>query len=146
MAEEAGHNSNPIIPEPQNHPFLNINEVNNPYRLDNGDNPTLSLVTDLLTSENYICLSQSMARALRARNKMGFTNGDFQKLVAANDPLLDSWERCNDLVVSWIWNSVSASAKSSSTFVDDAKEMWNELKVRYSQPNGPRIDARSGFS
>lgn len=115
------------------------NNLNNPYRLDNGDNPAIALVTDLLTSENYISWSRAMRRALRTKNKICFVDGDFKKPDTADDPLLDAWGRCNDLVVSWIHNSVSASVKSSLIYVDDARDMWNKLKDRYSQQNGPRI-------
>ncbi|KAK6920182.1 Retrotransposon gag domain [Dillenia turbinata] len=105
--------------------------------LDNEDNPVVILVVDLLTGENNVPWSRSMRWALRARNKIGI-NGDFQRPTDP-DPLLDAWERCNDLVVCWIQNSVSNTMKSSLTFVDDAREMWNELQDRYSQQNGPRI-------
>ncbi|KAK6920191.1 Retrotransposon Copia-like, N-terminal [Dillenia turbinata] len=128
-------NSNPT--ENSYSRFLNFNDLNNPYRLDNEDNPVVILVVDLLTGENNVPWSRSMRWALRARNKIGI-NGDFQRPTDP-DPLLDAWERCNDLVVCWIQNSVSNTMKSSLTFVDDAREMWNELQDRYSQQNGPRI-------
>ncbi|KAB1215377.1 hypothetical protein CJ030_MR4G025289 [Morella rubra] len=119
--------------------FLNFNDLSNPYRLDNGDNPATVLVADLLTSENYLSWSRSMRRALRAKNKLGFVNGDFLKPTDITDPLYDTWERCNDLVVSWIQNSVSLSVKTSLAFIDSARDMWMELQDRYTQPNGPRI-------
>ncbi|KAK6942360.1 Tetratricopeptide repeat 1, partial [Dillenia turbinata] len=53
---------------------------------------------DLLTEENYVSWSRSMQRALRARSKIRFINGDFQRPTDPADPLLDAWERCNDLV------------------------------------------------
>ncbi|KAB1214069.1 hypothetical protein CJ030_MR5G017332 [Morella rubra] len=141
MAEEVGDTSPPQINQPisNQNPYLNFNNLNNPYQLDNGDNPAIALVTEPLSSENHISWSRSMRRALRTTNKIGFVNGDFQRLATLDDPLFDAWERCNDLVISWIHNFVSSSVKSSLIFVDDAREMWNELKDRYSQQNGPRI-------
>lgn len=135
---------NPIIRNreplsPPLSPFLNFNDLSNPYRLDNGDNPATVLVADLLTSDNYLSWSISMRRALRAKNKLGFVNGDFLKPDSFEDPLYATWERCNDLVVSWIQNSVSTTVKTSLAFVDDARELWQELQDRYTQQNGPRI-------
>ncbi|KAL9366575.1 hypothetical protein Peur_037774 [Populus x canadensis] len=46
-----------------------------------------------------------MKRALRANNKLGFVDGSITKPTDPNDPLLDAWERCNDMIVSWIHNS-----------------------------------------
>ncbi|KAF5459039.1 hypothetical protein F2P56_023028 [Juglans regia] len=43
------------------------------------------------------------------------------------------------MIVSWIQNSISPSLKSSVVFVDDAKEIWQDLSDRFSQQNGPRI-------
>ncbi|XP_035547144.1 uncharacterized protein LOC118348776 [Juglans regia] len=56
-----------------------------------------------------------------------------------SDPLFEAWERCNDLVVSWLQNSVSASVKSSLALVDDSRTLWVELKDRFTHQNGPRI-------
>ena len=50
--------------------FLNLCDPSNPYRLDNGDNPTLNLVTDLLHTDNYATWSRAMHRALRTKNKL----------------------------------------------------------------------------
>jgi len=119
--------------------FHNLSDQNNPYRLDNGDTSVLSLVTDLLTTENYVTWARAMKRALRAKNKLGFVDGSITKPTDPNDPLLDAWERCNDMIVSWIHNSVSPSVKSSFILVDNAYEIWRELCERFTQQNGPRI-------
>ncbi|KAF5476953.1 hypothetical protein F2P56_003640 [Juglans regia] len=119
--------------------FLNLSDHGNPFRLDNGDNPAVILVTDLLTADNYATWSRAMRRALRAKNKVGFITGDIPRPHDPDDPLLALWERCNDMVVSWIQNSISSSIKSSVVFVDDARDIWLDLQHRFSQQNGPRI-------
>ena len=119
--------------------FLNFTDPTNPYRLDNGDNPSLPLVLDLLTIENYTTWSRSMRRALRAKNKLQFITRELPRPTSLDDPLLEAWERCNDLVVSWLQNSISSSLKASVALVDDASEIWLELQDRFTQQNGPRI-------
>ncbi|XP_035539419.1 uncharacterized protein LOC118343975 [Juglans regia] len=119
--------------------FLDFNNPTNPYRLDHGDNPSLPLVPDLLTIENYTTWSRAMCRALRAKNKLGFIDGTFSKPKDPKDPLHEAWERCNDLVVSWLHNSINPAFKSSIALVDDAQQIWNELKDRFTQQNGHRI-------
>ncbi|XP_035546590.1 uncharacterized protein LOC118348636 [Juglans regia] len=52
---------------------------------------------------------------------------------------MEAWERCNDVVVSWIHNSVSSSVRTSLVYIDDAYAIWNELQDRLSQQNGPHI-------
>ena len=107
--------------------YLNLSDPANPFRLDHGDNPAITLVSELLTTDNYATWSRAMRRALRAKNKIGFINGNLLQPTDSMDPLFDLWERCNDMVVSWIQNSVSPSIKSSVVFVDDAKEIWQDL-------------------
>lgn len=119
--------------------YTNLTNFINLYRLETSDNPGTVLVTELLTIENYATWSQSMLRALRAKNKLGFINGTLSKPNDVDDPLFDFWARCNDMIISWIQNSISNQLCSSVVFVDNAKEIWDELKECFTQQNGPRI-------
>ncbi|XP_042972666.1 uncharacterized protein LOC122304457 [Carya illinoinensis] len=119
--------------------FLDFANIINPYRLDHGDNLSIPLVPDLLTLENYTNWSRAMCRALRVKNKLGFINGTLTKPKDPADPLNDAWERCNDLVVSWLHNSINPTLKSSIALVDDANQIWGELKERFTQQNGHKI-------
>ncbi|XP_031261576.1 uncharacterized protein LOC116119787 [Pistacia vera] len=80
-----------------------------------------------------------MRRSLRAKNKLGFINGILSKPKHLDDPLLELWERCNDMVVSWLHNSISLSLQSSVLFVDNTQDIWLDLEARFSHQNGPRI-------
>ncbi|XP_041009494.1 uncharacterized protein LOC121253559 [Juglans microcarpa x Juglans regia] len=119
--------------------FLNFSNPNNPYRVDSGDNTTITLIIDLLTSENYVIWSLAMRWALRARNKLGFINGTLIRLASSEDPLFNACDRCNDMVGTWIQNSISAIVKSSVAFVENAQDIWDELRDHFTQQNGPRI-------
>lgn len=76
-----------------------MTDIDNPYHLENSDNPRTVLVSDLLTTENHATWSRAMQRALRAKGKIGFINGTLPH-PSSTDPLFSSWERCNDMVVS----------------------------------------------
>ncbi|XP_057976360.1 uncharacterized protein LOC131163699 [Malania oleifera] len=119
--------------------YLNFSDPFNPFRIEKGDDLDAALVSDLLTADNYVSWSRAVSRALRAKNKLGFINGTLLKPSASSDPVLEAWERCNDLVVSWLQNSVSASVKSSLALVDDSRMLWVELRDRFTQQNGPCI-------
>ena len=47
-----------------------------------------------------------MMIALNARNKMKLINGEFEE-PAVNSEIRSLWERANDMVISWILNTVS---------------------------------------
>ncbi|XP_040987707.1 uncharacterized protein LOC121235408 [Juglans microcarpa x Juglans regia] len=119
--------------------FLNLSDPGNPFRLDNGDNLAVLLVTYPLTADNYPTWSRAMRRTLRAKNKVGFVIGDIPRPSDPDDPLLEPWERYNDMVASWLQNSISASIKSSVVFVDDARDIWLDLQDRFYHQNGPHI-------
>lgn len=66
-----------------------------------------------------------MMLSLSAKNKIGFVNGTITK-PAANSPDLNDWERCNDLVCSWLLTSLDNNiAKSVS------REIWSDLEDRF---------------
>jgi len=119
--------------------YLNLNNHSNPFRLDTGDNPVIILVTELLNGDNYATWSRAMQRALRAKNKLAFITGTINQPTDQADPLFDLFERCNDMVVSWLQNSISTSIRSSIAFVDSARDIWLDLQDRFSHQNGPRI-------
>lgn len=79
-----------------------------------------------------------MQIALNARNKFVIVNGTFEK-PSADSPLLAQWERVNDLVITWILNSVIDEISDGLNYVTTAREVWLELTERFSGINGHRI-------
>ncbi|XP_031268943.1 uncharacterized protein LOC116127438 [Pistacia vera] len=123
-------------------PTLNLTDLgnpSNPYRLETSDNPGTFLVTEHLTTENYSTSSRSIQRALRAKNKLGFLNGTIDKPLSTSALLLSLWERCNDMLVSWLQNAISLPLRPLVAFVDDVRALWLELHDRFSPQNGPCI-------
>lgn len=114
-----------------------IDDQLSPYYLHHSDNPGLVLVSKDLIGDNYASWSRAMLIALSAKNKLGFINGSIPRPPDADSTMLNSWNRNNNVVISWILNSVSKSA--SVIFSDSAADIWQDLKDRFQQSNGPRI-------
>jgi hypothetical protein len=110
----------------------------NPLYLHHGDSHGSILVTQLLTGDNYYTWSRSMFMALTAKNKLQFINGALPK-PHTSGPDFFAWTHCNNMVLSWIINFVSKEITTSVISVDSAETMWNDLRDRFSQENGPRI-------
>ncbi|XP_042950038.1 uncharacterized protein LOC122282148 [Carya illinoinensis] len=119
--------------------YLNFYDLFNPFRIETGDNPAVAIVSKLLTADNYVSWSHTISRALHVKKKLEFINGTLPKPTNPSNPLFEAWERCNDLVVSWLQNSVSPSVKFSLALVDDSRVLWLELRDRFTHQNGPRI-------
>ncbi|XP_042006093.1 uncharacterized protein LOC121754867 [Salvia splendens] len=101
-----------------------MEDNSSPYYLHPNDNPSLQLVPHVLTGSNYIHWSRSVNTALLVKNKISFVNDDL---------LFPAWLRCNSMVVSWLQNSISPQICSSVMYLEDAHEIWSDLRIRFSQ-------------
>jgi Trp operon repressor len=79
-----------------------------------------------------------MLMALSPKNKLCLIDGSLSK-PSDSSTIFKAWTRCNDMVLSWIINSVSKEIAASIIYIDNAEAMWKDLKERFSQGNGPRI-------
>ncbi|XP_074378112.1 uncharacterized protein LOC141719636 [Apium graveolens] len=92
----------------------------------------------ILNESNYNQWNRSMEIALSSKLKLGFMDGSYQK-PAANSGLMVYWLRCNNMVTSWLLNSVSPEIRNSIVYLHSAREIWLDLAVRYAQSNGPKF-------
>jgi hypothetical protein len=109
-----------------------------PLALHHSDTPGLTLVSTLLNGRNYGEWCRSMRRSLSAKNKLGLIDGSIEA-PPTNDAKFPLWQCCNDLVVSWILNSVQPKIARSVIYSDTAAVIWNDLKDRFSQGDESRI-------
>ena len=79
-----------------------------------------------------------MMIALNAKNKLKIITKEYQE--PDNESSLRAlWERNNDMIISWILNTVSDQISNSLSFVHSASALWLELQEHYSQLDGHRI-------
>ena len=109
-----------------------------PLSLHNSDTPGLSLVNIKLEGHNYGQWSRSMHLSLSAKNKLGLVDGSV-KAPSSNDPKFSTWQRCNDMVLSWILHSLHPDIASSVLYAKTAAAVWTDLRDRFSQSNDARI-------
>ena len=75
------------------------------------------------------------------KNKLGFINGT----LTLSSPLMSSplamqaWIKCDNMVGTCLTNLVSPKLQSSIIYEDAASEIWNDLRNRFAQTNGPRV-------
>lgn len=70
--------------------------------------------------------------ALSANNKLGFIDSSYLK-PESNLPLIPIWQRCNDMVTSWLLNALHPDIAGSVLYNNSAKDMWTELLERFGQ-------------
>ena len=113
-------------------------EPSDPLFLHPSDHPGQSLVADMFGGDDFENWRRSVTIALSAKQKLPFIDGSYPK-PDSNSPLLPYWQRCNDMVLSWILNSLHKNIRDSVLFCEKASDMWKELVERYGQSNKVRL-------
>ncbi|XP_051152006.1 uncharacterized protein LOC127265986 [Andrographis paniculata] len=101
------------------------------------DHPWMSLVTTLLIDSNYLIWSRGIMRSLAAKGKEGFITGEIPK---PKEPVATAiWRRTDNMILLWMLNSIFPQLTDVFGYVNSSHELWNILKERYGQCNGPVI-------
>ncbi|CAM8904486.1 unnamed protein product [Rhodiola kirilowii] len=121
--------ANPTVVQTQGLEFFN--PADDPLFVSHNENIGSSLVTAKLTdSDNYIPWRKAMSRTLGVKTKMEFVLGSVPRPV--NDSLkLARWERCNNVILTWIKNTVSDEIVSSLVHSTSCIQAWIDLKIRF---------------
>ncbi|XP_057954062.1 uncharacterized protein LOC131148366 [Malania oleifera] len=122
--------SNPTSPSISDLSFL--------YFLHFVDHPGTILVSTPLNGDNYPTWKRVMKMALNAKSKFCFTNGTLPKPTTS--PVeTQLWERCCDMILSWILNSIDKSIVYNLIYHECHHDVWLDLEDYFSQSNNPRI-------
>lgn len=109
-----------------------------PMSLQNSDHPGMNLITASLTGNNYMTWSRSVKISLGAKIKLGFLDGKCKK-PDEKDPKYEQWLQVDCMVRSWILNSISKDIVEAFLYVNTTKELWDELRERFGECNGPLL-------
>ncbi|KAL9995344.1 putative RNA-directed DNA polymerase [Helianthus debilis subsp. tardiflorus] len=115
----------------------NTIDASNPLYLHPSDHPGMMLVSKIFDGSGFASWKRAMSIALSAKNKLGFVNGDITAGSISSHQ--DLWKRCNDMVISWILNSLSKDIGESVIYAQTAKQLWTELNDRYGQASGAKL-------
>ncbi|GAU17048.1 hypothetical protein TSUD_105470 [Trifolium subterraneum] len=110
----------------------------NPYYVHPNESATAALVSPLLDGKNYHAWSRSMLKAVIMKNKLRFLDGSCP-MPDQFDPTYEPWIRCNNLVLSWLMNSVVPAISQSLVYTDSAAQAWSDLKARFSRADRVRV-------
>ncbi|XP_041005116.1 uncharacterized protein LOC121250183 [Juglans microcarpa x Juglans regia] len=126
----------PIVPPPT----VNPDRPSNPYYLHYSESPGAMLVYQPLSvsGDNYHSWHQFMLIALEAKNKHVFLDGTLA-CPNHNNSLFGAWCRCNKMIFSWLLNVVCKEIANNVLYIANAKEVWDDLRDRFSQAHGLRI-------
>lgn len=75
---------------------------------------------------------------MSAKNKLGFIDGTLI-IPKADSTIQQAWTRCNDMILSWLLNSLSEEIAESFFYSQSAKDLWGDPKDRFGQANGAKL-------
>ena len=72
------------------------------------------------------------------QKKKGFVDG-FIKQSDNDSPELEDWWTINPMLVSWVFSTIEPTLRSTISYMENVKELWEEIKQRLSIGNGLRV-------
>jgi len=94
-------------------------EPSDPLFLHLSNHPGHVLVTDIFNGEDFDNWQRSVMIALSAKHKTPFIDGFYEK-PDASSPFLPYWKRCNNMVLSWLLNSMHKTIRDRVLFCETA--------------------------
>lgn len=106
-----------------------------PYYIHPSDNPGMKF-----DGHSYNDWKRSMMISLSAKNKMGFVDGTIEK-PTATDGNYKAWDRCNNMMISWLLGVLDQDLARSVLYFSTAREIWLNLEERFGQASGTTLFA-----
>ncbi|XP_060217082.1 uncharacterized protein LOC132644507 [Lycium barbarum] len=113
-------------------------DSSSPLHLHLSDSPGLNLVNSTFDGREYGGWRRSILIALSTKNKVGLIDGTCKK-PNADSADFKQWHRSNDMVLSWLLNSLSKEISDSVIFSKSARDLWTDLEDRFGQSNGAQL-------
>ncbi|XP_019238294.1 PREDICTED: uncharacterized protein LOC109218385 [Nicotiana attenuata] len=103
-------------------------DPSDPLYLHPFDNPGAMFVSVAFDGIGYRSWRNSVLSGLSTKNKLGFISGECKQPDPSSQQFRQ-WERCDNMVTSWILNSLSKETAVSVEYANDGVELWKELEV-----------------
>nr|XP_016452581.1 PREDICTED: uncharacterized protein LOC107777107 [Nicotiana tabacum] len=115
-----------------------VPDSTSPLLLHSFDMPGMRLVSTPFSGSGYRGWRRSMIVSLSAKNKIGFVNGSCPRPITIDVAKLRQWDRCNNMVISWLTSSLSPTTAESVQYSETAESIWKQLERRYGAMNGTK--------
>lgn len=98
----------------------------NPYIIISSGTPGLLLAYIRLREENYEEWATTFRNGLNAKRELCFIVGFLGPYV--NSKEWADWSTMNSFIVVWIFNTIDQALSFTISYMEDAKDLWNEFE------------------
>ncbi|CAH9082757.1 unnamed protein product, partial [Cuscuta europaea] len=116
-------------------PLNPTEDSSSPYYLHPNDHACLRVIYETLTGENFSAWKKSVSMAMAVKNRMGFLDGSIEQPNPDNS-MYSCRYRINALLLSWLIYSISPTLRTTFLSLTNAKELWDEVQLRYGKSDG----------
>lgn len=115
-----------------------MNDPMSPYYLLPADHTGIFITPVVFKGDNYDEWAKAIRNAFRAKKKLGFIDGLITK-PKEEGPELDDQYAVNSTLVSWVFNTIDPPLRSTISYMETVKELWEDLRERFSIGNDMRV-------
>lgn len=101
--------------------------VGNLLHLHPSNNPRMVLVSNVFNGSGFGSWKHMITIAHSVKNKLGFINRESERPEETSSDL-QHWQQCNNMVISWILNTLSKEISKSVLYSTTMKKFWSELE------------------
>lgn len=105
-------------------------DPSHPLYVHPSDSPSSQLVSIPFNGSRFVLWRSSMFTSLSVNNKLGILDRRISQ-PSPNSTYYPYWERCNDMVKSWIINFVSREIATSVMYFKTAKAVEKDINERF---------------
>ena len=109
-----------------------------PFALTSNDNPGNLITHTQLKGSNYEEWAKAIRISLRAKKKNGFIDDSIKQPTDDSNEVEDWWT-VNSMIISWIFNTIEPSLRSTISYRETAKELLDDTQQLFSVRNGARV-------
>nr|XP_016495495.1 PREDICTED: uncharacterized protein LOC107814569 [Nicotiana tabacum] len=113
-------------------------DSSHPYYLHPLKYSRMNLVSIVFDGRSYSGWRRAVIIALSTKNKLVLIDRTLT-IPQADSRLQKTRARCNDMVQSWLLNSLSKEIAESVLYSQSVKDLWSDLEDRLRQTNGATL-------
>ncbi|XP_070014836.1 uncharacterized protein [Nicotiana sylvestris] len=105
-------------------------EALSPYFLLSADHTGICITHVVLKGDNYDEWAKAVRNAFIAKKRLGFIDRMITNPKEEGFEL-DDWYAVNSLLVAWVFNTIDPPLRSTISYMETVKELWEDLRERF---------------